>query len=353
LEVLKVWFDILTPKQVMFFFHVIKSLRQSGHKVLCTSRRYREAVELAKLKGLHVDIVGKHGGPQKSEKLIESAKRTLQLARIVRRFEPDVVVTFSSPEAARVAFGLGIKHLGCNDSPHAEAVARLTLPLMTRLSCPWVIPYDAWACFGIRRNQIRTYRALDPAAWLKRIQIDREKSRHPIESRANILIRVEESKASYIADKGLLKSSLVDEIVQDLSNLANLIILPRYQDQIAEITDRYKGKAHVLKDVVDGTALLSSVDIFIGAGGTMTTEASLMGLPTISISPIVYYTDRFLIRRGLVQRAETARDVGKIVRHFMSDQKKYIVHQKKAMRILNGMEDPVDIMKTEIKKLAK
>ena len=132
----KIWFDILTPKQVMFFRRAIGLLRQSGHQVLCTSRKYRDAVELAKIKQLDLELVGSHGGADRYEKLRQSASRTYELAETVRRFGPDVAVAFASPEGARVAFGLGIKHIEFNDSPHAEAVARLTVPFTSKLLCP-------------------------------------------------------------------------------------------------------------------------------------------------------------------------------------------------------------------------
>jgi predicted glycosyltransferase len=164
---LKIWFDILTPKQVMFFKRAVTLLHNSGHEVLCTSRKYREAVELARIKKLDLTFVGSHGGADRYNKLLESARRTYELAEVVKQFGPDVAVTFSSPEGSRVAFGLGIRHIGFNDSPHAEAVAKLTIPLTSKLYCPWVIPHSAWSGYGIARKNIVHYRALDPAAWLK------------------------------------------------------------------------------------------------------------------------------------------------------------------------------------------
>ena len=73
---MKIWFDILTPKQVMFFKRAVTSLRSSGHVVLCTSRQYREAVELARIKSLDLTIVGSHGGADRYDKLLQSASRT-------------------------------------------------------------------------------------------------------------------------------------------------------------------------------------------------------------------------------------------------------------------------------------
>jgi predicted glycosyltransferase len=168
---LRVWFDILTPKQVMFFKPALDLFEEAGHELLCTSREYREVVDLSKIKQIHLKIVGKHGGAGKYEKLRESANRIFELSHMIKQFEPDVAIAFSSPEASRVSFGLGISHIGFNDSPHAEAVARLTIPLMNHLFSPWIIPYSAWNTFGIPKNRITRYRALDPAAWLKRIPL--------------------------------------------------------------------------------------------------------------------------------------------------------------------------------------
>jgi uncharacterized protein len=344
---LKIWFDILTPKQVKFFKPIIDLLRDEGHELLCTSREYREAIELAKIKHLELKLVGKHGGAGKYEKLYESANRTFKLVQVIKEFEPDTAVTFSSPEGSRVAFGLGIRHIGINDSPHAESVAKLTIPLMNHLFCPWVIPYSAWIGFGISKYNITRYRALDPAAWIKRNPKSYESADTDnlnLDSNKNtVLIRVEEAKASYIADKKVeSKISMIDALVNNLYETVNLIILCRYQDQIIEITKRYEGKAHVVKHVFDGTSLISIADVFIGAGGTMTAEASLLGKPTISIAPIRFYVEKYLISSGLVQRASSSRTLIKLTQKMITD-KSYVQKQKRnAKHILDKMDDPVE-----------
>jgi uncharacterized protein len=334
---LKIWFDILTPKQVVFFRRAVTLLRNSGYDVLCTSRQYREAVELAKIKKLDLTIVGSHGGADRYGKLRQSASRTFELAEAVERFRPDVAVTFSSPEGARVAFGLGIRHIGFNDSPHAEAVARLTIPLTSKLLCPWVIPYSAWTRYGIVRNDITRYRALDPAAWLKH-----DETRETEHDKKMILLRLEESKASYIADRKLGTAKMIDDFVDELWQSANIIVLCRYQDQIAEVEARYGNKVQVLKDVVDGTALVKSAQLFVGAGGTMTAEAALLGKPTISIAPLQFYVEKYLLKSSLVKKAANSRSLVKLGRKMISDERYLQAQKKKAARILARMEDPTD-----------
>lgn len=342
---MKIWFDVLTPKQVMFFSPAVSLLREKGHEVLCTSREYREAVELAKLKGFNMEIVGKHGGADRYEKLAASSARTLALAERVGKFGPDAAVTFSSPEGARVAFGLGVRHIGFNDSPHSESVARLTVPLMSRLLCPWVIPYSAWTRFGIARKDIIRYKALDPAAWLKRMP-----ARKSAPEKKTVLVRLEESKASYIADKGLDSVSMVDAAVSEFSKSADVLLLCRYSDQIEQAKKRYEGKATVAENVFDGAGMISEASLFIGAGGTMSAEAALLGVPTISIAPVRFHVEDYLVRTGLMTRARDAKTLMRAGKKMLSDPRIAEKHRKKASRILASMEDPTQKMISAILK---
>jgi len=290
----------------------------------------------------------------------------MDLSKIIHKFSPDLAVSFSSPEASRVSFGLGIDHLGFNDSPHAEAVARLSVPLLTRLFSPSIIPLSSWTKYGISPKRIIRYGGLDPVAWLlpresicdggattasslnqydgngkntgilEKLKADRSKK--------SILIRLEESKAAYIANKKLVTQpiALVDFIVKHFGEKCNVIILCRYSDQINEIAGRYKNKAIVLTDVVDGIDLLKNIDVFIGAGGTMTAESALLGRPTISIAPVHFYIDDYLKKTGLIKRAFTASRLVSLVNLFLNDGEQCVLLEKKARKMLSEMEDPVD-----------
>ena len=348
----------------MFFKPAVEELQKSGDEVLCTSRKYREAVELAKIRQLDIKIIGSHGGADRYEKLRQSAKRVFELADLIKKFEPDIAITFSSPEAARVAFGLGIRHIGFSDSPHAKAVSRLTVPLMNHLFCPWVIPYSAWAKCGISRNCIIRYKGLDPVAWIRRNSLTSEDglSKPPSSSSSSysmrssctdldnqhswkektILVRPEESQASYITEKKIRsRIDMIDKLIDRFSNSINIIILCRYEDQVDEITEKYEGKAHVLRTVTDAYPLIIGADLFIGAGGTMTAEASLLGKPTISIAPIRFYVEKYLVSSGLVKRAADSREVAKLAERMINDKKYIYSQQLRAKRILDKMEDPV------------
>ena len=335
----------------MFFKPAIDILKKQNNEILCTSRNYREANELSKIKEMDLLIVGNHGGANIYNKLYESTKRILELSKIIQKYSPDLAFSFSSPEASRISFGLGIDHLGFNDSPHAEAVARLSIPLLTKLFSPSIIPLSSWTKYGISSKQIIQYNGLDPIAWLLRYNSNNNNSIRDIfnklkidQSKKSILIRLEESKASYIANKKLIVQpiTLVDTIVQHFNEKCNIIILCRYSDQIKEISKRFKNKAIVLTDVVDGLNLLQNIDIFIGAGGTMTAESALLGIPTISIAPVHFYIEDYLKKIGLIKRASTVSQLISIVNIFLNNEENCKAVEEKARKILNEMEDPVE-----------
>jgi uncharacterized protein len=354
-SLLRIWFDILTPKQVMFFKPAIDILKEDNHEILSTSREYKEANELARLRQIELKIVGKHGGADRNQKLLQSANRVLKLTDLVSAFEPDVAVSFSSPEACRVAFGLGIRNVGFNDSPHACAVAKLSVPLLDLLLCPWIIPYSSWTRHGIHRRRILRYKGLDPIAWLfrlgklpNRLRSDRnygvQKNNITISNgKKTVLIRMEEAQASYIAQNrsGNSTVKMIDRIIGNLSHIANFSILCRYEDQKSQISERYSDRASVISNVVDGLDLISHSDIFVGAGGTMTTEAALLGKPTISIAPVSFSVEKYLVSQGLALRASTPEGLENLVRRFVADRSSGHKQVVKASRIVRKMEDPI------------
>jgi predicted glycosyltransferase len=185
------------------------------------------------------------------------------------------------------------------------------------------------------------YRALDPAAWLKYHNDDIQEVK---QEKRMILLRLEESKASYIADKKISTTRMIDSFVDKLWQSANLVVLCRYEDQIAEVESRYGNKVQVLRDVVEGTTLIKSIQLFVGAGGTMTAEAALLGKPTISIAPIQFYVEKYLVRSGLVKRAINSRSLVRLGTKMISDERYIQTQKKRAARILGRMEDPTERM---------
>ena len=226
----------------MFSEPIIEKLGQK-HKILCTSREYNEVSKLAKIRDFDLIFVGKHGGGDKESKLRASIDRIEKLSKKIKRFEPDIVISFGSPEAARISFGLGIKHVMFCDSPHANAVMKLTLPLIQKLLIPSVIPKEEFSKFGINQKDIVQYKAIDAVVTMQR-KID-ENIKSPFEDnhKKNILIRVEEEEAAYTSKSSKI-IPIIKKIVNDHKD-ENIVVLGRYSKQISNLQKSIGRKAKV------------------------------------------------------------------------------------------------------------
>lgn len=333
---MKIWFDVLTPKQILFFEPMINRLGKK-HRVVCTSRRYREVSQLAKIRKMSLIFVGSHGGEEKFHKLKASLNRMSELTKIIIKFSPDVTVSFCSPEAARISYGLGIKHIAFSDSPHAEAVMRLTVPLVNRLLIPWIIPKKEFTKFGIPKSKIKQYKAIDASIIVKGKARNSTLSRLKNSKKRILLIRTYESQASYAQDKEFQIIPIIRKITYAFSDY-NVVLLGRYSKQIKKLKNQFGKKITILNNVVDSNQILSRTDVFIGSGGTMTAEAALKGIPTISYNAVPNLVENYLVKKGLINREENPNKIIQLIGKLLKSNK--IKFKKKAKLELSKMEDP-------------
>ena len=304
-----------------------------NHKILCTSRNYREVVELAKIKKVNLILIGKHGGSTKEGKLHSSIQRMDHLLDLITKFSPDLTVSFCSPEAARISYGIGIKHIAFSDSPHAEAVMRLSVPLVQKLLIPWVIPKNEFMVYGISKKDIIHYKAIDASVIVK--EKSKIKNVNVNQDKKTIVIRPEESEAAYILGK-----TESDNIIREASKESeshNIVVLARYIAQKNRLKEKFGNKVIIMDKVVDGKSLLNITDLFIGSGGTMTAESALMGVPTISYDAAPNYIEKYLVRIGLVKRETNPKKIAALMKKMLNNNR---ANRKKAKTILNSMEDP-------------
>jgi predicted glycosyltransferase len=346
--------DVLTPKQALFFDEVAKGLEASGHEILATTRRYREAEDLLKLRRREAVTVGEYGGAALKGKLEASLKRTLDLARLLEGKEPDVSLSFSSPEAARASFGLGIPHIIINDSPHSEAVARLTVPLSRRLLTPYIIPLRFWLRLGATREMIVRYKALDPIVWLRDYKVDPKvlNQLNLSPEKPIVTLRMEETYAAYLltSARGSQTLRVVEGLIAELKGKAQIVVIPRYEDQAPMLKERFGGEVTLAEKTIDGPSLLAFTSVFIGAGGTMTAEAALLGVPSFSCYPgEPTIVEHFLVRERLVQRQTHPEVMVKRIAHVLGDLDRYRkIGKARATRLISRMEDPVEKIKKTV-----
>ena len=127
-----------------------------------------------------------------------------------------------------------------------------------------------------------------------------------------MVFRTYESQAVY-AKKHVDMASMISDVASGLAD-CQLVVLGRYDEEIAALSRSFGDRITVLDRVVDGSRLLSACDAFVGSGGTMTSEAALRGIPTVSYNAVPNVEERNLVKRGLAFRAETGSGIARQVR---------------------------------------
>jgi predicted glycosyltransferase len=304
---------------------------------MCTSRSYSEVSKLAQIRKFNLIFVGKYGGDKKSNKLDAHIDRMKKLSPLITKFSPDLTISFCSPEAARISFGLAIKHVAFCDSPHADAVMKLTLPLIQKLLIPWIISKKEFGKYGIESKNIIQYKAIDAAITIKRQTAKKQSMPFKKSSKKRILIRMEEEQASY-SSKSTKIVPIIKKIIDEFND-ENIVILGRYSEQIKKLKLLFGKKIQILKMSYDGKSLLENIDVFLGSGGTMTAESALLGVPTISYNAIPNIIENYLVKNNLIKRETDPQKIVKIIKKYIESSDDKI--KKRAKKFSNQMEDPI------------
>jgi len=95
------------------------------------------------------------------------------------------------------------------------------------------------------------------------------------------------------------------EILKDQMDV-NFVAIPRYEPEPLQELLPF---ATVLKEKMIIQHLLAFADLFIGGGGTLNSEATYFGTPTISTRSFVSHYDKLLIDEGLMKKADTVEEL--------------------------------------------
>jgi len=296
---LKIWIDLSTPKETLLFNEFIKEFKSRGHEIFLTTRKYAETNSIIKYLGLDAEMVGAHG-ITREEKMKCAADRLKKLYPIILEQKPDALITFTNPEACRIAFGLGIPIFNFTDMPESDKVMRLTLPLSTIVFSPFVVTKELiWKYWD---GPTIFYNCLDPIAWMRAIP----KPLSVILPELNvvrpfIIYRSGETKAAYYEGKDDISVPIVAKL-KTLYSSGTFYEVPRYTTH----------------DMVDMQSLLAHADLFISGGATMAIEAAWWGTWTIACRPVIATYDKWLEENGLQFRANTVDEGITLATDFLS-----------------------------------
>ena len=325
---MRVWYDACTGKHVRYGVAIAKRLRSLGHEVILTTRKHPDTLPLAKFLNEKFIVVGQYNPASLLTRLKDSTRRQLLFCKVFKENAPNVAISHGSVDQCRAAFGLGIPIITTVDTPYADAVHRLTLPLTDYIVASKAIPAKSLQPYNVR-GKIVSFDGVDEVAWIKDFV---PKVRYDF-GRPLIVFRQYEEKAVYTKRRlGLLA------LARKLTRLGKVVFLSRYSHKAV------KGLI-VPKKFVDSASLVAQADLFVGAGGTITREAALQGTPALvaKIFPS-QHVNEFLAEKGFPIFGAKPSGVLKLAERLLG-QKRDVKH------LLAELENPVDVIANVVRKI--
>ena len=293
---MKIWFDLSNSPHINLFAQMIRSLEHEGHQVVITCRPLANTIDLLDLHGFDYEVVGEHYGAKLSNKLLGYPIRVAQLRKYLAPLRIDVAVSQSSFHSPVVARLLGVRSIYMNDNEHALG----NVPSFLAASQIMVPEFLSMANLKkqlARPGKVQRYPGVKEGIYLWALHDKLSATTSPRQSRCkpSVYVRPEPWTAQYY--KG--ERNFMDELLIGIKDQVEVIILPRGRDQALHYRAECFGGIRIVDTALDIADIAPDCDLFVGAGGTMTREMAVLGIPTISVyQDKLLDVDRYLLDSG-------------------------------------------------------
>ena len=287
-----IWIDIDTPKYALFFIKLLPFLNCKTIITVRYDKGYEETKSILDKWKIEYYLIKGYGGKEKKDKFLARLKRQKEFINLFEKIGyPKLLINGAVADSTQTAFGLGIKNIIFYDTPivlkpnykqihyNLTPVSKLTLPFADIVYYPFVIPQEIFLKNNINA---KPYNFIDVCLWMKELDTKndfRDKYNIP-KNKPTILIREEEYKAHYVQEK---KNFIYQFIHKIKDENVNIVIIPRYESEHLKKEFPF---AYVIEEKLKPNEFYPFIDFFIGGGGTMTLEATYLGIPTISLRSI-------------------------------------------------------------------
>lgn len=301
---MKVWIDLSNSPHPLLFDPIARAFKELGHEVVVTARDNAQTVELAREIWPHVSVIGGASPPGRASKGLSILDRVRQLSTWARARRPDVALSHNSYAQLLAARATRVRTVTAMDYEH-QPVNHLAFRLANRVLMPAPLQGTRVRRMGASPSKTVFYPGLKEEIYLGDFDPNpgalREAGVDRSDGTVLVVARTPPSGALYHqADNPLFV-----EILRSVTSHPQVrcVTLTRRSDQREALAELGLPRLLLPSRALDARSLLHQADLVIGAGGTMTRESALLGVPTVSLfsgrPPAV---DDWLIGEGRLRR---------------------------------------------------
>jgi uncharacterized protein len=300
---MKVWIDCSNSPHPLLFAPVARRLEAEGHKVTVTAREHAQTVELARERWPHVEVIGESSPRRRLAKLETIGRRAVALRSWAMRTRPDVALSHNSYAQIIAARRLGIPAVTAMDYEY-QSLNPLAFRLATRVLVPETFPIGLLRRQGAQARKTIRYAGLKEELYIGDFEPDQAILRKiGLSARPTtvVVVRTPPSRAMYHP----MANPLFDDALRTISRQDDVvcIALARHPEQVEAIEKLDLTNCIAANAAADSRSLMYAADVMIGAGGTMTREAALLGIPTwTAFAGKMPAVDVSLERQGMLRR---------------------------------------------------
>ena len=292
---MRIWIELANSPHINMFTAMIRELKQE-HEVVITCRPLGNTVDLLDLHGIKYTVVGVHYGGRLSAKVLGFPVRVMHLRNFLSSRDIDVGISQSSFPAPVAARSLGVRSIYLNDNEHAMG----NIPAFMcadKIMVPEFIATAKLKRQWADMKKVVRYPGVKEGIYLWELSARLSKLRNATReaSRRTVYIRPEPWLAQYYQGA----QGFLDELIFGIKDHADVTLLPRGKEQAIHYQNAKFAGIRIVTAALDIADITHDCDLFIGAGGTMTRELAVLGIPTISVyQDELLDVDRYLIGIG-------------------------------------------------------
>jgi hypothetical protein len=301
---MRIWIDLANSPHPLLFAPVSRALEERGHQVEITVRDHAQTLALAEERWQEFDVVGRSSPSGRVKKVGAMAARVRALRAWARAHAPDLALSHNSYAQIAAARSTGIPAVTAMDFEHQPA-NHVAFRLADRVLLPDAYPRGTARSHGAVARKIWRYPGVKEALYVGDFEPDEDVLRRlgvkPSPKTAIVVARTPPTRALYHRGENPLFAACLAELAR--RERVHCVILARYPEQVRSLASIRGAGFTILREAVDARSLMHQADLVLGAGGTMTREAALMGVLALSVfrgrAPAV---DRWLEEQGSLRR---------------------------------------------------